>query len=338
MRGEGDVRDALASSLDLRVALARVRPILRRLVASDASALGVFPATPAGSHEWFVDGLPPAFFGGYEDLATDDFVREAVSARPSVVLRDHQMIGRRELERHLLYQRAREAGMPLEHVMAVMLVTGSEGASGLALYRDRRRPFSAGDRATLQRLTPAFARAIQHCLHHARIQRKAAAFDAVGEQLATAIVRKNGKEAQSSKAAEALIERWFTVSERARGGVPAGLMSSVACLQSGPSRGRGSWQRRAGHHVLEVSFLPLPDPAGSDWLLTFEVRHRPAWCDTLTRRERQVLRGLVDRWDNRLLADELRCSIETIKKHVSHILEKAGVDDRNAFANQQYDL
>jgi DNA-binding NarL/FixJ family response regulator len=84
--------------------------------------------------------------------------------------------------------------------------------------------------------------------------------------------------------------------------------------------------------------LPLPDGQGSDWLLVLDVRHRPAWYDTLTPTERRVLRGLVDRWDNRLLASELRRSVETIKKHVSHILDKAGVDDRNAFANQQYDL
>jgi DNA-binding CsgD family transcriptional regulator len=39
-----------------------------------------------------------------------------------------------------------------------------------------------------------------------------------------------------------------------------------------------------------------------------------------------------------LLADELQCSVETIKKHVAHILERAGVDNRHALAGRRYDL
>jgi DNA-binding CsgD family transcriptional regulator len=339
VRGEEDVCEALFSSLDLPIALARVHPILRRLVGADASAVGVFPAALAGSPDWLVDGLPPAFFARYDEMATEDFVRDAVLARPSAVLRDHQMIGRRELERHSLYRRAREVGAPLEQVMAVMLTTGAEGASGLALYRDRRRPFSAHDQQTLQRLVPLFARAIHNCLLHARVRRKSAAFDALAEhgQLATVLVNTNRREAVCSAEANAIIETWFTPAEREGGVIPRSLMTSVPGPREAPPHSPRSW-RRVGDRVLDVSYLSLSDRPGFDWLLILEVRHRPAWCASLTPTERKILRGLVDRWDNRLLASELRRSVETIKKHVSHILDKAGVEDRSAFANQQYDL
>ena len=307
------------------------------MVGADASAVGIFHNRPLSSPEWVVDGLPSTFFETYDQLAAEDFVRDAVVVRPSVVLRDHQMIDRRGLERHALYRHARDVGAPLEQVMAVMVVVGAEGASGLALYRDRRRPFSARERATLQSVTPAFTRAIHHCLLHSRVRSKAAAFDALGAggRLATALV--SGRDMACAPAAEAIVSRWFSSSERVEGAVPAPLASFLADRSAWPA-GPAVWRRRCADRVLEVSFLPLPESRGPDWLLSFEERHRPSWCATLTPRERQVLRGLVDRWDNRLLADELRCSVETIKKHVSHILEKAGVDDRRAFANQQYDL
>ena len=338
-RDEAELRDALASSLDLRVALGSAYPLLRRVVPADAAALGVFPAAPDSAPQWVVDDLPPAFFDSYADMAAQDFVRDAVLARPSVVLRDDEMIARADLERHLMYRRARDVGAPLEQVMAVMLTSGNEGASGLALYRTRRRAFSDCERATLQRLSAAFAHTVRNCALHARALRKAQAFDAVDDArcLATVLVNARGGDLVCSDAARVIFERWFSRAEREGHALPGALAAALPAGAGAASDGQPSWSRRQGDHVLEASFSRLPS-AGAGWLIVLDVRYRPAWCDALTPRERQVLKALAASYDNRLIAEELRCSVETIKKHVAHILTKACVADRRAFANQRYDL
>lgn len=49
---------------------------------------------------------------------------------------------------------------------------------------------------------------------------------------------------------------------------------------------------------------------------------------SLTDRERQVLRSLVEGKDNRQIAAELTISEHTVKSHVSTLLEKLGVENR----------
>lgn len=180
--------EALGSSLELQVVFERAYPLLLGLVGADYGALGVSVSGDPRDFRWLVAGLPPAFFAAYPELAPHDFVREAVLQRPNVVLCDEQMLGRRALERNPLYRRAREVGVPLEHVMAVMLHAGSRSdahgehaeidarwQSGLSLYRDRRRPFSARERQTLQDVTPAFVNAVRNCQTFAALRDHGAA-------------------------------------------------------------------------------------------------------------------------------------------------------------------
>jgi len=172
--------EALGSSLDLRVVFERAYPLLLGLVGADYGALGVSVSGDPRDFRWLVAGLPPAFFAAYPELAPHDFVRRAVLGRPNVVLCDEQMVDRRALERNPMYRRAREVGVPLEHVMAVMLHAGGpSGAhadvdarwqSGLSLYRDRRRAFTLRERQTLQDVTPAFVNAVRNCLTYAALR------------------------------------------------------------------------------------------------------------------------------------------------------------------------
>jgi len=52
----------------------------------------------------------------------------------------------------------------------------------------------------------------------------------------------------------------------------------------------------------------------------------------LTNREREVLRLLVDGATNRAIASTLSVSIETVKSHVHHIMQKLQVKDRTQAA------
>jgi len=183
--------EALGSSLDLPVVFERAYPLLLGLVGADYGALGVSVSGDPRDFRWLVAGLPPAFFAAYPQLAPHDFVRRAVLRRPNVVLCDEQMVGRRALERNPMYRLAREVGVPLEHVMAVMLHAGARSGappamearweSGLSLYRDRRRPFTSGERRTLQDVTPAFVNAVRNCLAFAALRDQSAASPAPAE-------------------------------------------------------------------------------------------------------------------------------------------------------------
>jgi DNA-binding CsgD family transcriptional regulator len=52
----------------------------------------------------------------------------------------------------------------------------------------------------------------------------------------------------------------------------------------------------------------------------------------LTRREREVLQLLVEGATNRMIAQKLSVSIETVKSHVHHIMQKMQVKDRTQAA------
>lgn len=58
----------------------------------------------------------------------------------------------------------------------------------------------------------------------------------------------------------------------------------------------------------------------------------PALSTTLTQREREVLRLLVDGSTNRAIAEQLFVSVETVKSHMHHIMQKLGVKDRTQAA------
>ena len=128
-------------------------------------------------------------------MAPHDFVHSAVITNVNKVVRDPAMIERPMFEGNMMYRRARELGSPIEQVMAVMLHVGDGLQSGLALYRDRRRPFSEREERTLQQLTPAIANAVGNC----RSFDKMARFDAMletdlAEKRAILIVRPPDRE------------------------------------------------------------------------------------------------------------------------------------------------
>lgn len=83
--------------------------------------------------------------------------------------------------------------------------------------------------------------------------------------------------------------------------------------------------------------VPVVYPGLSDGLLFRVLRDRSAVRDApqtqlLTQRETEVLRLLARGMSNREIADELLISVQTVKSHISSILEKLNARDRTQAA------
>jgi DNA-binding NarL/FixJ family response regulator len=92
---------------------------------------------------------------------------------------------------------------------------------------------------------------------------------------------------------------------------------------------------------LRVSFVPLPaDGSGTrPWAIVLqEVSNTPPmpepWRMRLTEREVEVVACVLRGWDNQLIADELGCSLGTVKKHLQRVFDKLGVDSRAALLHR----
>jgi len=328
--------EVLGSSLDISAVLAKAYPLLTRLISADYGALGLSTTGHAEDFTWHVAELPPAFFKAYPELAPHDFVRDSVLRRPNWVLRDQDMVSRPKLERNPMYRRAREVGAPIEHVLAVMLHADQGWQSGLSLYRARRRPFSAAERARLQRVTPALANAVKNC----RLLGVAAEWKHALERLlgstnaAIVLLADDGRALARTERAERLLGHWFRRDSHEPGQLPCALTKAFV---SGKLSGQGeSWRDESADAVLEATFLPMSSPFGrASWVLHLEERSLglalpEPWRRSLTPREQEVARAVLNGWDNRLIGSELGCRTNTVKKHLQNVFDKLGVDDRAA--------
>lgn len=335
----GDLADALGASLDLHAVLADAYPLLVSLVGADYGALVAPRAERADQSEWIEHNLPSAFLGSYEEMAPHDFVLKSVLKKPRVVVRDSEMITRRALEQNMMYQRAREAGSPIEHVMAVMLHAGDDLRSGLSVYRDRRRPFSARDQQVLQQLTQMMANAVSNCCMHARLKQEKTRSKAIvsAAKVATIVVRHPAQELERTPRVAELLDAWFTPSERSAESLPRVLLEKLAQAQAERARGHVGpwlWKKATDAADLKVEFHPAPELLGeASWVLVFREVSRvltmPAsWIGRLTSAERKVTSSMLLGWDNELIAENLGCSPHTVKKHAQRIFKQLGAENR----------
>ncbi|HLM75027.1 MAG TPA: LuxR C-terminal-related transcriptional regulator [Polyangiaceae bacterium] len=334
-----DLLDALGSSLDIKVVLERAYPLLLELVPADYGALGISSSGRPEDYEWIVSQIPQAFFAAYPEMAPHDFVRTSVTGKLNVVLRDEEMIARPDLEANMMYRRAREVGVPLEQVMAVMLHIDDRWQSGLSLYRERRRPFSERERASLQRITPALANAVRSCHLFGDAAEWGSALNALlaTQGASIVLIAASGIEVARTAEAAQLIEAWFAPHERRAGSLPDPLLQALAqattvALEQG---GQAQWSRSRADATLLVSFVPVTGMGRARWMLVLKeltnaVPMPPAWQGRLTPREQEVVSAVARGWDNRLIAAELGCSEATVKKHLQKIFDKLGVQSRTA--------
>lgn len=335
-----DLLEVLSGSLDLQTVLSGAYALLAKLVPSDHGALCVSkPGRPA-EYDWAVAEMPGEFFGNYAELLPHDFVRRSVLGAPNVVLRDSEMIDRRQLKGNFMYHRCRELGMPLEHVMAVMLAGAGDWHGGLTLYRSRDRPFSDRDRAVLQRLDPFLVSAVRNCKLLGETARKGAVLDQLLRQrgLQAIVFDLPATEVARTASAGEILERWFSGLELSPGGLPSCLLQELD--RAAASRHLTAplpepWVRLGVGRDLRVSVLPLPEEGRTLWALVLEeiVHAAPVpkgWSELLTPRELEVASRVLLGWDNALVATEVGCSVGTVKKHLQHVFDKVGVPSRAA--------
>lgn len=136
----------------------------------------------------------------------------------------------------------------------------------------------------------------------------------------------------------------FDPRQAVRTGVGAGISAGVT-TGAGDGKAMGVRDRaETGETCLHFGLREMREritQAGGRW----EVRSTPGMgtlvkavfpvsksAIVLTSREREVLRLLVEGLTNRAIAEKLSVSIETVKSHVHHIMQKMGVRDRTQAA------
>lgn len=332
---ERHVREVLGSSLKLGEVMRAAQPLLCQILRADYGALGVTVLDEPGRFEWLSTDLPPAFFGAYEEMAPHDFVRRAVAEHPNIVLRDEEMISRRDLESNIMHHRARDIGAPLEQVMSIMLHVGDAWSSGISFYRAERRPFSDRERLELQNLAPALANAVRNCRYYGLSERRSQLFEHLFENQRQAAIAlgPSGREVARTASATTLIESWFPAIERAHGQLPFELLERARSWHPDSEPALLPWTVRGDSSDLVVKMSSLADRGRPLLVISMEEVPRFAaadrsWQGVLTAREREVSVRVAEGWSNRVIAEALNCSEGTVKKHLQHIFDKLGVSSR----------
>lgn len=332
------VYEALISSLDVNVALGGGFENLLRLVDADYGAVALAGLERDAVPDWVVQKhLPPAFLSAYLEMIEHDFLLSETLKQPNVVLRDDQMSTRRDFVRNPFVLRAREVGAPINQVMAVSLIIEGVGMCGLALYRERARPFTQHEQRMLQRIAPAFADAVRNGRQFGAASRRSRVLDVLLEDKgwALAIVRPPDREIERSAAADALLTAWFEPVERSGGRLPHALLDQLRGAVARHERGvAGPWRWTKPRHDadLVVEMRPVGD---GTWAIFFEERSRrptlpPEWEPLLTPRQREVAEKVICGWESHLIAAELGCSPRTVDTHVKDICDRLGLPDRKA--------
>lgn len=353
---EQDVKDELLAqlfgSLDLTEVLGKAHGLLSQLVPADHGALCVSRPEGASTYDWVVAEMPAAFFGEYGAMVPHDFVRAAVAELPNTVLRDTEMLARRDIEESFLYRHCRSVGMNVEHVMAIMLAEkGSSWHGGLVLYRNLRREFSERERAMLQHLSRYFTAAVRNCKKFGEIERRGSLLDTLlsTRSFEGIVFDSEGQEIMRTAGLSNLIPKWFSPTEMGIHGLPhiiterlvmAGQSLRSAHLPKPWWRNGSTISPKLAHLELRLNVMPLPQFQGAFAITMEEVPQLvplpPAWHDTLSASELRIVQRVC--WDNALIAADLGLSDQTVKKHLSRSFDKLGISSRAALIHAAWRL
>jgi DNA-binding CsgD family transcriptional regulator len=328
----------LTSSLNQKEVLGRFYDGLsRHLVPADYAAFCVSKPGPIPGYDWDVAKMPEKFFASYAELAEGDFVRRAVMEHPNTVLSDSEMLSRQELKNSQLYAHCRAMGMPLEHVMAVLLNVKLDWHGGVTLYREGERPFSEQERMDLQCLTPLLASTVRNCRLMAKVAHSPQLVDALHgqEDFECIVVSPPAAELMRTAKATELLARWFSRAECNHSGLPIVMLGQLTQLsiQGGAAVfGHDMLVREKEGRSLVMTFVPLPRQEGRQlWALVLQedsIVPQP-WRTVLTETEMRVTEGVLQGYGNKTIAELiLQGSENTVKTHLKKIFAKLNVESR----------
>ncbi|NRD66167.1 LuxR family transcriptional regulator [Corallococcus exiguus] len=319
---------ALSSSLDLTEVLARAQGILTQLLPCDYAALCVSRPERPGDYEWMGLGAPGILFAHYPELATVDFVRAT------------DPLSSKDLRRNLLYLRCREMGLPLEQVLVVLLDLRQNWHGGFTLYREHTLPFSEREQDLLEDLKPYLANTVRNCRMFEHEATRGDLLDALFHHQGAECVVMDPPEHEKLRTpgATELLRRWYPEEMKADDSrLPQELREHLTRLQTpGVNRvlGVDTWTRSRSKHDLKVTFVELPDQRGHHpWVLVLQECSRAIpmpepWRQKLSRREAEVVQGVLRNWTNELIAEDLGLTLNTVKTHLRNIFPKLGIDSR----------
>ncbi|WPB75397.1 helix-turn-helix transcriptional regulator [Archangium violaceum] len=335
-----ELKEALTSSLELPVVLSRMEGALFQLLPAEHAAWCVSNQVRPAGYEWVTTGRLAAFLARYREMAGGDFVAGSVSHLPNVVFRDSEMVPRAVLVRSPPYQLCRELHTPLERVMSVRLDMRQGWHGGLTLYRERSLEFSEHERELLQGLTPFLARTIRNC-------RKLGGM-VTGRRFPEALLRQRDlecivltsafSEVLRTAQVTALLEEWFSPSERGPSGLPREWLEQLVWLdrlEGAGTFGLDTWEGARGDRRLRVTFIRMPEQQGQRlWTLVLEEPSASlpvptAWLPPrLTRREVEIVGYVLGDWSYESIAANLDIKQHTMNTHLKNIRKKLEVENR----------
>jgi DNA-binding CsgD family transcriptional regulator len=226
----------------------------------------------------------------------------------------------------------------VEHVLAAHIAT-RPGAQMLVALCRRARDFTDGDRLLLDLIDPHLAQAYRNAEQQEELRTEMELLRRSMDQLEHAIVlaRTDGSIRLQTTEARRLMQRYFGDSRRDADRLPPLLRSwlrqSEALANGTPPATARPFVAERGEARLFVRRLTCDWPA----LLIFEenlARPRPESLRKLgiTSREAEVLSWAAAGKSDADIAQILRISFRTVKKHLEHVYTKLGVENRTAAA------
>lgn len=338
-----ELLEALASSLDFTAVFPEFHRVMSQLFPLDLMALCVSKPGQPAMYDWMAPGMPVSFFERYHEVVEHDFVRGTVTRRPGKVFRDTEMIPRAQLVRNPMYGRFQELGMPLERCMSVRMNGGSDWHCGITLYRGRNRPFSSRSQAILEKwVAPQLVSVLRNCRMFAEEAGNRRLLEALGQQRneSMLVLASSGLEVKRTGRTTELLEKWFTRSERGPGGIPTVFLerlSNRVLTEAGLGLVPDIWEMARPEATLKVACNRLSVEGRLLWVLTLEevpVTLLSMWRQKLTQREREMADSVLEGCENEDIARERGCAVGTVKKHLTRVYRKLGVDGRADFISR----
>jgi DNA-binding CsgD family transcriptional regulator len=217
-----------------------------------------------------------------------------------------------------------------------MLDVNQHCHAGLMLYRERRRPFSDRARDIFQLLTPRMKDAVRNCWRFSEEVKHRQFLEVLGryQKESLLVLAPPALEVKRTGRTTELLEKWFTSSERGSSGIPKVLLERLPVLmrmEGSMGLAQNTWEKERPEGKLKVTFTRLPVEGRLLWVLTLEEAPRDMlllWRRKLTPRQVEIMDSLLQGSTNKDIAEDIGRKVGTVKKQLTHIYRKLGVDGR----------